>query len=92
MQEQYDYDVRYMQDILQTDLLAYLKFLGFQTMYSHTGKLSPELLSAVRIHAILWDDCGPCTQLIVNIALESKVNPAVVRAIIDNDLANLSGD
>lgn len=92
MHRRYDYDVRYMQDILKTDLAAFLKYLGFQIMASHSGKMPAEPLFAARIRAIIWDDCGPCTQLVVNMALEAKVSPEWVCAIVDMDLDSLPED
>jgi hypothetical protein len=89
MKTRYDYDVHYMQDILKTSLGAFLKLMGFQTMSSHSGNLPPEPLYAARLRAIIWDDCGPCTQLVVNMALEEKVDPEMVRAIIDRNLDKL---
>ncbi|ARU56415.1 hypothetical protein OLMES_2352 [Oleiphilus messinensis] len=89
MKNRYDYDVRYMQDILQSSLSAFLKMMGFQTMSSHSGNLAPEPLYAARLRAIIWDDCGPCTQLVVNMALEANVSPEIVRAVINRDLNKL---
>ena len=90
--KRYDYDVGYLQEILQADLPAFAKFMGFQTMSAHGGNLPVEPLFAARIRAILWDDCGPCTQLVVNMALEAKVRPDVVRAIIEGQLEELPGE
>ena len=92
MQRRYDYDVQYMQDILKTDLKAFLKFQGFQLMSAHAGSLPAGPLFAARIRAIIWDDCGPCTQLVVNMALEAKLSPDMVRAIIDGNLNSLPDD
>ena len=92
MQKRYDYDVGYMQDILKTDLGAFLKYMGFQTMSSHTGDLPAGPLFAAKIRAIIWGDCGPCTQLVVDMALEAKVSPSIVYAIIDRDLNKLPED
>lgn len=92
MKQRYAYDVRYQQDILQTDLAAFLKFSGFQIMASHSGNLPAGPLFAARIRAILWEDCGPCSQLVVNMALEAGLQPAIVRAIIEQDLNNLPAD
>ena len=92
MKGRYDYDVAYQQDILRADLGAFLKFMAFQTMSSRSGNLPVGPLFAARIRAIIWDDCGPCTQLIVNMALEAKVSPDIVRAIIDKDLNSLPED
>lgn len=89
MQRRYDYDVGYLQEILRTDLRGFLKYLGFQVMASHRGKLPAEPLFAARLRAIIWDDCGPCTQLVTTMALEARVNPERVRAIVTNDFDNL---
>lgn len=87
--KRYDYDVQYQQDILTTDLGAFLKFMGFQTMSSHGGGLPAAPLYAVRLRAIIWDDCGPCTQLAVNMALEAGLESGLIRAIIHRDIDNL---
>lgn len=92
MQQRYAYDVGYQQDILHSDLAAFLKFSGFQTMASHRGALPAGPLYAARIRAIIFDDCGPCSQLVVNMALEAGLSQAVVRAIIEQDLAALPAD
>lgn len=92
MQSRYSYDVGYMQDILRADLPAFLKFMGFQTMSSHQGNLPAEIAAAARIRAIIWDDCGPCTQLVVDMALEAKVSPDIVHAIVDRDWDKLPED
>ena len=92
MQQRYAYDVGYQQDILHCDLAAFLKFSGFQTMASHSGNLPAGPLFAARIRAILWEDCGPCSQLVVNMALEAGLQPAIVRAIIEQDLPALPAD
>ena len=92
MQGCYDYDVSYMQKILKTDLMAFLKFMGFQTMSSHSGNLPAGPLFAARMRAIIWDDCGPCTQLVVNMALDAQVSADIVYAIVERDLKKLPED
>ncbi|GLX79089.1 hypothetical protein tinsulaeT_24290 [Thalassotalea insulae] len=92
MKERYNYDVSYQQDILRNDLGAFLKFMGFQTMASHSSSVPTAPLYAARIRAILSEDCGPCAQLAVNMALEAKVAPEIVSAIIDNNLVKLPED
>jgi len=92
MKSRYNYDVRYQQDILQADLGAFLKFMGFQTMAAHSTGLPAGALYAARIRAIIWDDCGPCTQLVVDMALEDKIDASIVRAIINKELHHLPED
>ncbi|MEE2025617.1 hypothetical protein [Alkalimonas mucilaginosa] len=85
----YHYDVRYQQDILQADLAAFLKFMGFQTMATHSGPVPLDALYAARIGALLSEDCGPCTQLAVDLALEAGVPPTIIQAIVQRDVAAL---
>jgi len=92
MKKRYGYDVRYQEEILDTDLGAFLKFMGFQAMASHSGHLPVGPLFAARLSAILWDDCGPCAQLVINMALEAGVRPEGVRAIVNRDLDTLPDD
>ncbi|MCC5852371.1 MAG: hypothetical protein JJU30_06005 [Alkalimonas sp.] len=89
LKKRYRYDVRYQQDILQADLLAFLKFIGFQTMSTHSGSVPLDALFAARISALLFEDCGPCSQLAVDLALEAGVAPATIQAIVQRDLAAL---
>lgn len=89
MKSRYGYDVRYMQDILDTDVVAYLKFMGFQTMSVHQGNLPDRAIFAARLRAIIHEDCGPCTQLIADMASEANVSPEIVQAIVTRDIEGL---
>ncbi|MDO6427329.1 hypothetical protein Q4489_09910 [Thalassotalea sp. 1_MG-2023] len=89
MKKRYDYDVQYMQEILHEDFSAYSKFMLFQAMASHQGSIPAEPLYAARIRAIIWDDCGSCAQLVVNMAIEAGINPDIIKAIINYDLSHL---
>lgn len=89
LKQRYNYDVQYQQDILTTDLGAYLKFMGFQTMSSHAGNLPPGALYAARLRTIVKEDCGPCTQLAVNMALEAGLETDLISAILHQDMNNL---
>ncbi|MEW5682863.1 MAG: hypothetical protein AB1780_10815 [Pseudomonadota bacterium] len=86
LQKRYQYDVRYQQRILHTDLRAYIKFCGFQSMAAHQADVPLDALFAARIRAILAEDCGPCSQLAVDMALESGVPASLVQAIVERQL------
>ncbi|ARN73836.1 hypothetical protein [Oceanicoccus sagamiensis] len=91
-QKRYNYDIRYQQEILNNDVGAFLKFMGFQTLSSHAGNMPAGPLFAARLRAIIREDCGPCTQLVVDMALEAKLSRDNVRAIIESDLHQLPED
>ncbi len=88
----YNYDIRYQQEILATDKTAFLKWMAFQTMAAHAGQLPVEPLFAARLRAIIAEDCGPCTQLVVDLALEAKLAPELISAVIARDLHKLPED
>lgn len=92
LKRRYDYDVQYQQDILTSDLGAFLKFAGFQVMSCHSAGLPAGPLHAARLRAVISDDCGPCTQLAVNMALEANLEADIVRAIVHRDLGHLPED
>lgn len=88
-QQRYNYDIRYQQQILSADLAAFMKFSAFQTMASHSANLPAAPLFAARLRAIIAEDCGPCTQLVVDMALQAKLSPELIKAIIEHDLPQL---
>src|SRR5262245_18240956 len=91
-EKQYGYDATYMREILAASPYAFLKFTVTQVMNLHREAVHPDAWHAARIAAARHEDCGPCTQLVVNMALEARVNPAIVRAVVARDFATMSAD
>lgn len=90
--DQYGYNVDYMRHILDTNLKAFFKFGLFQTMSQHMEGVPPEIYLAASLRAALHDDCGPCVQLVTNMALQAGVDPKIVSNIVSNDLDNLPAE
>jgi hypothetical protein len=88
----YGYDATYMHEIADASVPAFYKLALAQAMNVHRESISLDALYAARIAAVRFEDCGPCAQLVVNMALEAGVKPAMVRAIVARDLQRLSGD
>jgi hypothetical protein len=81
-----------MHEILDASLGAFVKLTLAQAMNLHRQGVPPDAVHAARITTACHEDCGPCAQLVVNMALEAGVAPAIVRAIVARDLAKLSVD
>lgn len=92
LKNRYQYDVRYQQHILQADLAAFIKFVGFQSMASHQAHIPAAPLYAARIRAIIEEDCGPCTQLTVDMALAAGVPWEIIQATIKLQRHTLPAD
>ncbi len=90
-ERRYDYDASYMRDLLETDVAAFMAFGKIQG-FSAYRKAPPEALAAAGIVGTLAEDCGPCTQIVVRMAEEGGVAPAVLKAIVTGDEAAMGPD
>ena len=86
MERQFDYDASYMRQMLNLSPATFLKF-GLVSQLVDRKAAPAELLAAVGIAGTLAEDCGPCTQISVDMAAAAGVAPAVLRAILAGDEA-----
>jgi alkylhydroperoxidase family enzyme len=61
-------------------------------MSTHAESLPAGPRFAARFAAVRFEDCGPCAQLVVDMALAEGVDAALVRAVVARDLAALPPD
>ena len=86
MERQFDYDASYMRQMLHVSPATFLKF-SFITLVVDRKAAPGEILAAAGIAGTLAEDCGPCTQISVDMATANGVDPAVLRAILAGDEA-----
>jgi hypothetical protein len=91
-ERRYEYDATYLHEIADASVGGFFKFVMAQPMNAHREGVSPDALFAARIASVRFEDCGPCAQLVVNMALEAGVEPAQVRAMVARDEARMSAD
>jgi len=84
----FNYDASYMRDLLAVRPLTFLKF-SIVTGLVPRGDAPVAALAAAGVVAALREDCGPCTQIGVDMALKGGASPAVVRAILAGDEAGM---
>lgn len=82
----YAYDASYMRAVLRTSPASLMKF-AFGTRAADVKAAPPEALIAAGLVGTMAEDCGPCTQIACDIAVENGVDPAVLRAILAGDEA-----
>jgi hypothetical protein len=85
------YDASYMRALLAASPLTFLKF-SVLTILIPRGDAPAAALAAAGIAATLRDDCGPCTQISVDIAQRGGVDRAVLRAVLAADEAAMGED
>jgi hypothetical protein len=90
--QRYHYDTGYMENMLQQNPALFLKYATLTLLSSHRCGIPRAPLWTARIRAALWEDCGPCVQLVCNMAIDDGVDPALVAAVVGADLATLGED
>jgi hypothetical protein len=91
-QKKYGYNVDYVRDILDADTAAALKLAKLQSALSYRRDVPLDVYYAVALVGTLHEDCGPCTQLNVTMALYAGVSPRVIAAVLEGTEARLGGD
>ena len=89
---QYSYDVSYMEHMLETSPDAFFKFMAVTKLSRHAESAPRDALFAARIVGAMTEDCGPCVQLVVDMAREAGVADATVAAILRHDPGGMSED
>ncbi len=80
--QRYDYDTTYMETMLEKAPAAFWQFVKVQGPAAHRSKAPKEAYYAVKILAASAEDCGPCTQLCVDMAREAGVSDAQIEAVV----------
>lgn len=80
----YNYDAGYMRRLLEISPQGFRKFAKVVPLASCRRKAPPEVFYVAKIAAMRSEDCGPCLQLTVRMALESGVNPEILRTAVND--------
>jgi hypothetical protein len=86
-----NYDASYMRDVLNLSPWAFIKF-GMVTSLGHRREAPAAAMAAAGIVGTLAEDCGPCTQIGVDLATKAGVKPEILRAILAGDEAAMGED
>src|SRR3954471_15528132 len=89
-ERKYGYDVTYMRELLGTDCRAFVAFARATKIGEYRRDLPREVYWAAKLVGIVSEDCGPCTQLCVALALSDGVDAGVLSAVLADDRARMS--
>jgi hypothetical protein len=84
MERTWTYDASYLHEIIAASPMSAARF-GVLSGLANRRDAPAEALAAVGVVGALAEDCGPCTQISVDMAAASGVKPAVLRAILAGD-------
>ncbi|HEY2358524.1 MAG TPA: hypothetical protein VGH86_13820 [Phenylobacterium sp.] len=80
------YDASYMRRVLAASPKTFLRF-GFVSQLVDPKAAPAEALAAAGLVGTLAEDCGPCTQIGIDMAAANGARPEVLRAILAGDEA-----
>jgi len=90
--KRYDYDVSYMEHILDVSPPAFFKFVKLMDLAQHRESAPIDAYFAAKIAGARAEDCGPCTQLVVNMALEAGMRRDQIEAVLTRNYEAMRDD
>lgn len=86
----YGYDVSYLREMLRASPRAFFKFAKLSAAAAHCEVAPRQAYYAAKLVGAVAEDCGPCTQLVVNMALEAGVPARQIESVLCRDEATMS--
>ena len=81
----WNYDASYIREIIDVDPRAMMAFGKVQGLSRYRKDVPLAAYCASGLIAVMAEDCGPCTQLGIDMAQRQGVDPAILRAIVARD-------
>ena len=88
----YDYDVSYLEQILDAAPEAYEGFMALTGLARQRQAAPPEAFYAAKLLGALEEDCGPCVQLVADMAREAGIAPEQIAAVARRDPEAMTPD
>jgi len=90
--KRYGYDASYLEMMLKTSPSAFFKFASLMKAAGHREVVPLDAAFAAKLVGALAEDCGPCTQLCVDMALEAGMPKDQIEAVLRRDPRAMNGD
>src|SRR3569623_226285 len=91
-EKRWGYDVSYMRDLLAADSRAFWAFARVAKISEYRRDVPVEPWFAAKLVGAMHEDCGPCTQLVVGMALAARCTQTVNGNVIAGDDVALPDD
>ncbi len=90
--DRYGYDTSYMTHVLDASPAAFFKFAKLTEAANHRESAPIDAYYAAKIAGARAEDCGPCAQLVVNMALEAGMHRDQIEAVLTRNFEAMSED
>lgn len=88
----WNYDARFMHELIDADPRAMLAFGKVQALTRYCKDVPLAAYCAASLVAVMAEDCGPCTQLGLDMAQHEGIDPAILRALVAREYAAVPYD
>ena len=88
----WNYDASYIREMIDVDPRAMMAFGKVQGLSRYRKSVPLEAYCAAGLIAVMAEDCGPCTQLGIDMAQRQGARPAILRAIVAHDYVAMPED
>ena len=82
----------YLRDLAEHNTEGLAKFLNFMPLAYHRAEASNEELAVVKLATMVNEDCGPCLQINIRLAIMAGVNPELVRAVVEGRVDDIGDE
>jgi hypothetical protein len=83
--KRYGYDTSYLDHMLKESPAAFFKFAPLVKASAHREAVPIEASFAAKITGAMAEDCGPCVQLAIDMALEAGMAKDQIEAVVRRD-------
>ena len=82
----------WLRDLFRASPAGFRKLSRFLPLASYRKAASRDAMAVARLVGALSEDCASCVQITVNLALGEGVDPAILRAVLDDRPGDLAPD
>ena len=91
-ERRWNYDASYLHEIIDASPRAAWMFSRAAAIGTYRKDVPPAAWTAAALTAVRHEDCGPCTQLGVAMAERQGIDPAILRAVLTEDVTAMPDD
>jgi hypothetical protein len=91
-ERRFGYDMSYGHEMLSASARAFWRFSQVTALSSHREDVPLHAWYAAKLAGARSEDCGPCVQLVVDMALQEGVPDTLLRALLADDVGALDDD
>ncbi len=92
IRKRYGYDTSFLEYMLKQSPAAFFDFVPLTKAMAHREVVPVDASFAAKITGAMTEDCGPCVQLTIDMALEAGMPKDQIEAVLRRDTGAMNAD